>query len=365
MKISIFPPFSVHEIGQRSNNEDNIFPIKGAANGSDSLFVVCDGVGGGEKGEVASELACKTLAAFFAEKGDFVSTETEIQAAVLQVQKKMEKYADAYGASAKGMACTMTLLHLHAAGATIAHIGDSRVYHVREGKILFQTHDHKLVNDLVKYGAITPEQALTHPQRNVITRALQAHSIQEAEADVHIIQEVQAGDYFFLCTDGILERVTDAILCEILTKKQTDEAKMQAIYIACQGYSKDNFSAYLVQIKEVSGTIPDSYKTKDTESLLIPTENNTSEQQVTSPPKPLPKWLMPLAIFGIISLVIALWAAFLGGKEPAAVLKKDTIPVQTKMIDTLKIVKDSIKKDSILPKIPSKNKDSQEKKDSF
>lgn len=346
MNISIFPPLSLHEIGQRTNNEDNIYPIKGAASLTDSLFLVCDGVGGSAKGEVASELACKTFASFFAEKGDFVSTESEIRAAVAQVQRKMDDYLAIHGTSAKGMACTLTLLHLHAAGATIAHIGDSRVYHIRKKAILFQTHDHKLVNDLVKYGAITPEQALNHPQKNVITRALQAASVQEVEADVHVVNNIQAGDYFFLCSDGILERVTDEILTEILAKKTSNEAKMQAIFDMCQGYSKDNFSAYLVQIKEINNALSADNKTEDT--LILPKTKSESVENV--PTKAFPKWLFPLAIFAVVSISIALWVAFLGEKETHHVSKETPQPI------TISI--DTVEKDTNLPEkttIPTKD----------
>ncbi len=334
MNISIFPPLSLHEIGQRNNNEDNIYPLKGEASLTDSLFLVCDGVGGAAKGEVASELACNTFASFFAKKRDFVSTESEIQAAILQVQTKMDDYLAIHGTSAKGMACTLTLLHLHQSGATIAHIGDSRVYHIRGKEILFQTQDHKLVNDLVKYGAITAEQALTHPQRNVITRALQAASVQDVEADVQLIDDIQAADYFFLCSDGILERITDDILVEILGRKTSNDAKMKAIFDLCQGYAKDNFSAYLVQIKEVNNALSVNNKTEDT---LIVSKKNAESIEI-SPTKAFPKWLFPLAIFAVVSISIGLWVAFLGEKEVTSVPKEapqnTTISIDTARKDT-------------------------------
>lgn len=346
MNISIFPPLSLHEIGQRTNNEDNIFPLKGEATVSNTLFLVCDGVGGAAKGEVASALACETFASFFAEKGNFVSTESDIRTAVAMAQQKMDDYLAIHGTSAKGMACTLTLLHLHAAGATIAHIGDSRVYHIRGKDILFQTQDHKLVNDLVKYGAITPEQALNHPQRNVITRALQAASVQEVDADVQVIADVQAGDYFFLCSDGILERVTDVILTEILAKKKTNDAKMQAIFELCQGYSKDNFSAYLVQIKEINHSISVDYKTEET--LIIPSKD--TEKVENTQKKAFPKWVFPLSIFAIVSISIALWVTFLGEKEPTHLSKEAVQPTH--------IAIDTVAKDTNMPKketIPAKD----------
>ena len=103
------------------------------------------------------------------------------------------------------MATTLTMVSVGASGITLAHIGDSRIYQFRQGEIIYQTEDHSLVNSLVKLGKISKEEALTHPQKNVIIRAIQG-SEHPTEADVVLLKDIQAGDYFFMCTDGVLER---------------------------------------------------------------------------------------------------------------------------------------------------------------
>ena len=106
-------------------------------------------------------------------------------------------------------------MKLHTEGATIAHIGDSRVYHIRPGKVAndteirFQTRDHSLVNDLIKIGELTPEEAKHSRQKNIITRAMQPCMERRPKADLYHTQDIQPGDYFMLCSDGMLEQMDD------------------------------------------------------------------------------------------------------------------------------------------------------------
>lgn len=104
------------------------------------------------------------------------SDHATIAAAIAEAESAIDGYLGQHP-SAKGMGTTLVLLHLHEEGATVAHVGDSRVYQFRAGAILFQTDDHKLVNDWVRRGLLTPEQAATHPNRNVMTRAIQGRSV--------------------------------------------------------------------------------------------------------------------------------------------------------------------------------------------
>ena len=98
-------------------------------------------------------------------------------------------------------------------GITFAHVGDSRIYYLRQGEILYRSEDHSLVNLWVSLGKITPEEAATHPQRNVIVRAIEgSHS--STEADVNRWTDVRAGDFVFLCTDGLLEQWSDKEIAE-------------------------------------------------------------------------------------------------------------------------------------------------------
>ncbi|CAG4994734.1 hypothetical protein DYBT9275_01455 [Dyadobacter sp. CECT 9275] len=263
MKIQIARPCALHEIGKRTNNEDNLFPAKGMATSDDRLFLVCDGVGGAEKGEIASDIACQAIPDYFRRNSIFKSEAQTVYDAIAFAKTEIEKFLRDNPGS-EGMATTLTLLHLHEDGATIAHIGDSRVYHIRNGKILWKTRDHSYVNDLVNAGLITEAEALSHPRRNVIMRALQGND-PNVTADVHTIPKINKGDYFFLCSDGILESVDDTTLTEILSTQDADTVKMERIAGLCRENSRDNFSAYLVRITQVENL---------TVELLQPVEFN-------------------------------------------------------------------------------------------
>lgn len=252
MSITIHPPVCFTETGNRSHNEDSVFPPPGRATVADRLFLVCDGVGGEHRGEVASAEACRCMSDYFAGSPD-------ITASPEQVQQALDYTRQAFGAIEKhhpdtaGMATTLTLLLLLDDRMVIAHLGDSRIYQVRDGKIIYKTRDHKWVNDLIASGVITEEQAQEHPKKNVITRVLCAS--RPDQADFKRIDDVQVGDYFFLCTDGVLERVYDGLLeyhlGQVNSEPISTESIMAAIQEECEGMTNDNFSAYLIKIKSV------------------------------------------------------------------------------------------------------------------
>jgi len=251
MAISIHKPVGLSEKGTRPNNEDALSPIKEFASKNDRLFMVCDGIGGAEKGEAASALTIQSIRKYFKTHPSKKIEQNYIQYAIQYTQSQFDDYLT-QNPVARGMGTTLTLLYLADTYVLLAHIGDSRIYQIRDGKILFQTEDHSLVNSLIKNNIITPEEALSHPKRNVITRAIQGNSVSKVQADVAIIRNPQPGDYFFLCSDGILESINDNLLCSILADVRSNEAKMQEILTLCKEHSRDNFSAYLLQISEIT-----------------------------------------------------------------------------------------------------------------
>lgn len=250
MKIRL--PYALNEIGQRGNQEDSIFPRLGEATDASRLFLVCDGMGGHENGEVASGLVCST----FAERLATIDNEQFNNAMFLEALEAAYDALDRKDPnpeSGKKMGTTLTFLHLNDSEAVVAHMGDSRVYHIRPSAaepILYKSSDHSLVNELVRAEIITPEEALTHPRRNVITRAMQPNLEQRYKADIRNFNDVAAGDYFFLCSDGVLESVSDELLVDILSSGGSDADKIAAIKSTCEASSRDNFSAYLVPIAE-------------------------------------------------------------------------------------------------------------------
>lgn len=250
-------PAALNEQGRRQNQEDSIFPAKDIATTDTRTFIVCDGMGGHSHGEVASAAVCEAFAKALAG----VAPETFDEAAFNRALDSAFDTLDARDTSEYGsrMGTTLAFLHLSDREALIAHIGDSRVYHLRteggEARIVYRTSDHSLVNELLNAGVITPEEARIHPKRNVITRAMQPREEHRPKADIHRTGDVRAGDWFFLCSDGVLESVEDETLLEIVAASDDAASKIEAIRRFCADGSRDNFSAWLVPIAEgISGT---------------------------------------------------------------------------------------------------------------
>ena len=212
--------YTIWEQGMRENQEDSIFPAHGKAKDSDRLFVLCDGMGGHSAGEVASRTVCEAMSASVfthCPDAEGVFSDADFQRALGDALDSLDSKDN--GAEKK-MGTTLGFLKLHAGGCTMAHIGDSRIYHIRPGKgvedteILFQTEDHSLVNDLVKIGELTPEEAKHSRQKNVITRAMQPNMERRPKADIHHTWDIRPGDYFMLWSDGMLEQMEDETISE-------------------------------------------------------------------------------------------------------------------------------------------------------
>lgn len=249
MNITIGKPWAVSEKGGRLNNEDSIYPLPETANSNQKLFLVCDGVGGAEKGEIASSLACEAFQSFFSTFLEGEPTASFINKAIRYTEARFDDYTISHP-EARGMATTLTMVFIGTTGLTLAHVGDSRIYHFRKGEILYQTEDHSLVNSWVKLGKITKEEAVRHPQRNVILRAIQGTD-HPTEAEVVLLDQVNAGDYLFMCSDGVLERLTDECLSDIFGQSNNPEEIKNAIMAGCSGKTRDNFSFYIVPIQNV------------------------------------------------------------------------------------------------------------------
>lgn len=252
MIITLERPYAISEKGRRSNNEDSIYPLSELVTSSQKLFVVCDGVGGAEKGEIASSLACESFQTFFSTFLEGDPTNEFIKKAVQYTETRFDEYINMH-TSAKGMATTLTMAYVGESGITVAHIGDSRIYHFRSGELIFKTEDHSLVNSLVKLGQITPEEIINHPQRNVITRAIMG-SDQPTEPDVTLLSGIQSGDYVFMCTDGVTESLTDKELSSIFTSGSIEYIK-NSIVEYCSEKARDNYSFYILPIQQVQNSL--------------------------------------------------------------------------------------------------------------
>lgn len=290
MIIKIRKPLYFSEIGRKDNQEDYLWPSPDSVTTNSRIFLMCDGVGGQDSGEVASQTAATAL-------GNYLTTHNTEDG---MVTKHLFEEALAYGydeldkvdtGAVKKMGTTMTCLALHRGGALVAHIGDSRIYHVRpsladehgRSGIIYQSADHSLVNDLLRAGEITEEEALTFPHKNVITRAMQPHLERRYKADIYNIEDVQAGDYFFLCCDGVLEQLTNDMLGAILSDSSLDdEGMMRTIKEVCDGKTRDNYTCWLVPIDEVKAEETD--KVEEDKDIIV-----TVEHEEVTPDKVIPE----------------------------------------------------------------------------
>lgn len=274
MKFEIEQPQAIYELGKRDNQEDAIYPKIGKATVRDRLFILCDGMGGHEHGEVASNTVSSVMADYLdkhASADDVVIDEVlrdALEAAYLQLDSLDD-------GTAKKMGTTLCLLLFHRGGLTTMHIGDSRIYHVRpsEHKILYQSKDHSLVYDLYQAGEIEYDEMRTSPKKNIITRAIQPGEDNRTRPSVVHIADIRPGDYFYICSDGMLEQMENDELCNIFSSDGSDEKKRQQL-IAATMDNKDNHSAYFIHIKNVTReegdeNLPDDEQTNSDNALLI------------------------------------------------------------------------------------------------
>lgn len=292
MKITIKQPLSFSEIGRKDNQEDYLWPLPCAVKETNQIFLLCDGVGGQEYGEVASRVAATALGTYITEhfSVDGIVTKVLFEEALAYAYDELDK-ADVAG-SQRRMGTTMTCLVLHSGGALVAHIGDSRIYHLRpslsnkEGLsgIIYQSADHSLVNELLRLGEITEEEAASFPRKNVITRAMQPHQEYRDVADVYNITDIESGDYFFLCSDGVLEQLTNDMLGKILSNTNlSDEEKINEIKNVCDGKTRDNYTCWLIPIDKVESE--DSDEMAEDEELLVTVESEAESSGQSIEPK--------------------------------------------------------------------------------
>jgi serine/threonine protein phosphatase PrpC len=172
------------------------------------LFVVADGMGGAQAGEVAS----RTLVEVFEEAAAAGDLPDALEATVQSANARIHRMA-VDDPSLKGMGCTATAAYAADGRLTIAHVGDSRLYRLRDGTLEQLTEDHSLVGGLVRLGELTPEEAEVHPQRSVILRAVGV----EPDVEVDLLNErLEPDDLYLACSDGLTGMVRDEVIAETL-----------------------------------------------------------------------------------------------------------------------------------------------------
>ena len=207
------------------------------------LFAVADGMGGAQAGEVASRLAAAAFREFH--EADELEPEERVAAIIQEANQRIYDRARS-DAQVSGMGTTITAALLTDAGVAIGHVGDSRAYRLRQRALEQLTEDHSLVADLVRSGRLKPEEADTHPQRSVITRALGT----DPAVDVDTFSvPAEPGDVFLLCSDGLTTMVGDEEIVETIGKSSTLEQATKALVKAAnRAGGEDNVTVVLFSL---------------------------------------------------------------------------------------------------------------------
>jgi PPM family protein phosphatase len=232
---------------RRRRNEDNYVVAP-------PLFAVADGMGGAQAGEVASQLAASAL-----EAGDSDALEgtKRLDALIQEANRRIYDRAST-DPTASGMGTTMTVALVEGMTVAIGHVGDSRAYLVRNDHMEQLTEDHSLVNELLKTGKLSEEEAQIHPQRSVITRAVGTDP--DVDVDGFTI-EAEDGDVFLICSDGLSDMVEDEEILELVraNRDYLDKAVKALVAAANRGGGEDNITAVAFQISsEAAPTLEDT-----------------------------------------------------------------------------------------------------------
>ena len=275
MIIKINAPVGIYEIGARAKQEDALFPSLGELPQEQQVVVVCDGIGGHDYGEIASSVVSRAVGAWVR---DYVSDDSPMTyekalEAVAFAQEQLNA-ASREHPSDKPMGTTLAMLVLGRNGVVAAHIGDSRIYHVRpsSGTILYRSRDHSLVNDLFLKGVLSRRETELSTKRSILTRAMLPSPQPAQTPDVAMITNVEPGDYFLVCSDGVCGEITDEQLLEVLMRNNSgDQMKLAAIQMLAKNGS-DNRTAVLFQV--------DSVHHEEGETLLIDNEAAMCDKMV-------------------------------------------------------------------------------------
>jgi serine/threonine protein phosphatase PrpC len=253
---------------QRQGNEDNFFVRA-------PLFVVADGMGGAQAGEVASEMAVRS----FDDELPNGSLPEALAAVIEGANKRIHERARSDD-SLRGMGTTTTAAYVDDDEVVIAHVGDSRAYLLREGDLVRLTKDHSLVGELVERGKLTEEQAEQHPQRSVITRALGPEASVQVDVDIF---PAKPGDLFLLCSDGLTSMVHEPKLKPLFEESDSLETLGKRLIEAANAAGgRDNITVILFRLEAVEGAVAPAEQEEDEGET---SEYETFEGDAVPPPR--------------------------------------------------------------------------------
>jgi PPM family protein phosphatase len=264
------------------------------------LFAVADGMGGAQAGEVASKLAAAALE----DTDPGRITGPERVASLIQEANRRVHERSSVDPTTSGMGTTMTVALVEDGGVVIGHVGDSRAYLVRDRQIEQITEDHSLVNELLKTGRLSPEEAETHPQRSVITRAVGTDP--DVDVDSFVV-DTRDGDVFLICSDGLTDMVADDEILDVVEHNlgDLDRAAKQLISAANRGGGEDNITVVAFSIGGVDGS--DSVDdTATMEAVALPDDKTTENVAVRAVAPPPGRARLVLAVLILLALLVSL-----------------------------------------------------------
>lgn len=234
------------------------------------LFAVADGMGGAQAGEVASKLAAAALED--TDPGRLTGPE-RVASLIQEANRRVHERSNVDPATS-GMGTTMTVALVEGDGVVIGHVGDSRAYLVRNHEIEQLTEDHSLVNELLKSGKLSPEEAEAHPQRSVITRAVGTDP--DVDVDSFTV-DAHDGDVFLICSDGLTDMVADKDILDVVDRHRRNLERLtkQLVTAANRGGGEDNITVVAFSIGSTDG-VPDVEDTA-TMDAVVPPDDKTRE----------------------------------------------------------------------------------------
>ena len=272
MIIKINAPLGFYEIGARAKQEYAIYPQLSMLSQESQVIVLCDGLGGYSLGDVASTTVANAIGQWIESNVTASSLNEEmVRCAIAQAQEELNVASFDHNNTSK-MGTTMAMLAMGESGMIAAHIGNTRIYHVRpsKGAILYRSRDHSLVNDLFVKGKLTREEVESASLKNVLTRAMMPNVA--STPDLALIPDIEQGDYFFLCSNSVTQQLSDKQILEMLTRNDlTDQAKIAELQMLVKD-SKDNRSAVLISIDKVAH--------QEGENLFVSNEKDMCDKMV-------------------------------------------------------------------------------------
>lgn len=273
------------------------------------LFAVADGMGGAKAGEVASGLAASAVQ----ESGDGgEGGEARVAALIEEANRRVFRRASE-DREASGMGTTMTVALVEGDSVAIGHVGDSRAYLIRDGQLDQLTDDHSLVAELVRSGKLTPEEAETHPQRSVITRALGT----EADVDVDtFLIPVAPGDLFLLCSDGLTSMVDDETILSAVEQNRPNlqEVAKALINAANRGGGEDNITVVFFEVdgaEEMQDSTADTVRTEGLSDIEDTIDESDGQPAVAVVATEKKRRGRALPVFGALAVLLIIAAAIL------------------------------------------------------